>query len=143
MPVINMMTGMDASESDGAAEGAARAHLASRYTPSVSGRTLSPAAAVAAVASALEDGGHVDGEDLRAALRLLEPAHQEARISEFTVLDRARTDLTWGEIGTLTGIGDRRLAHQRYTRLRTRLLAAGLIEADEQPPATHDHKESK
>lgn len=125
----------------------ARKHLTSRFGPlsqqlawqprRLFPQQLGPLVALATVATALEDDlTTVTADDLRAALLLTPEAKNLLAIYELDVLHHARkADLGWGEIGALTGIGDRRLAHQRYTRLRNRL-APDLPEVDE-----HHHRE--
>ncbi|GAA0464418.1 hypothetical protein ABZ951_15580 [Streptomyces sp. NPDC046215] len=99
---------------------------------------LSPLTAVSTVAEAVDcQRPDVDTEDLRAALRLLSRARRSMEFDELMLLARAKQDFTWDEIGALTGIGDRRLAHQRYTRLRDRLAPNGLdIEDADVEPGT-------
>ncbi|MDX3165929.1 hypothetical protein PV516_19265 [Streptomyces scabiei] len=99
---------------------------------------LSPLAATSTLADAIEFEHPVEDEDLRAGLRLLPHARQSLNISEFTLLHRAHQRFTWEEIGALTEIGDRRVAHQRYTRLRKRLVDEGLWPEDaDGTPTSH------
>ena len=76
-------------------------------------------AAVEAVLDAIETECPVDADDVRAGLRLVPRARVGCILAEVDLIGRAREiGLTWDEIGSLLGIGDRRAAQQRYARLR-------------------------
>jgi hypothetical protein len=88
-------------------------------------RHLEPITAVGAVADAIEFEQPVDADDVRAGLRLLPRARISLMACELDLIRRGReVGLTWEEIGSLLGIGDRRAAQQRQTRLRERFEAA-------------------
>jgi hypothetical protein len=134
--VINMMTPMSHAEPDEGAIESARARIADRFPLASAERDQSDLLALAAVVFAFRraaDGAQrpdITPDDVRDALRLL-PGHRlEQSVYEFELLDHARRMLTWEEIGQLTGAGDRRLAHQQFTRLRSRLSSAGLLPED-------------
>lgn len=125
-----MMTGM-MTDADREPRLSARRHITNRFGDLAreaawgNRRCLAEMTAVDAVADAIEFERPVDAEDVRAGLRLIPGARVSFIASEIDLIRHARKiGLTWDEIGSLLGVGDRRAAQQRYTRLQKRFEAA-------------------
>ena len=88
-------------------------------------RCLETMTAVTVVADAIEFERPVDVDDVRAGLCLVPQARISFVAAELDIIRRARQlGFTWDEIGSLLGVGDRRAAQQRYTRLQARFAAS-------------------
>ena len=72
-------------------------------------------------AIAIEYEQPVDADDVRAGLPLVPAARGMLVEAELDLINHGRAKgLTWGEIGALLGIGDRRAAQLRHARLQAR-----------------------